>query len=190
MRALRSVPRSSWCGKAGTCACGDLSSVGISGARKCVVRVQVRYGFGVQVRYGFGVQVRVPTGGSHVRSLRGLILTLAYITKRLSEEEKKRHPVGGQTALLIYLEVRGLHTCDPLPFPAPSRRIRLLHQPSPALGHRLPSPAASYRLPSPSPPRAPTTGFHRLRHLARLWAVTSSRMIPRTWSGCSAGSSQ
>ena len=131
--------------------------------------VWVRCGFGVPVRYRFGVQVRVPTGGSHMRGLWGLILTLAYITKRLSEEEKKgRHLVGGQTALLIYSEGRGLHTSDPLTFPAPSTQVRLLHQPSPALSHRLPSPAASYRLPLPSPPRLPTTGFHRLRHLARV----------------------
>ena len=129
----------------------------------------------VRVRYGFGVQVRVPTGGSHVRSLWGLILTLAYITKRLSreEEEKKRHLVGGQTALLIYSEGRGLHASDPLPFPAPFRRVRLLHQPALALGHRLPSPAAYYRLLPPSPPRAPTTSSHRLHHLARPWALTT-----------------
>ena len=82
----------------------------------------------VQVRDGFGVQVRVLTGGSHVCSLWGLILTLAYITKRLSEEEmKERDLVGGQTALLIYSEGRGLHTSDPLPFSAPSYRVRLLH---------------------------------------------------------------
>ena len=136
--------------------------------------VQVPCGFGVQVRYGFGVQVWVPTGGSHVRSLWGLILTLAYITKRLSEEEKKeRDLVGGQTALFIYSECRGLHTSDPLPFPAPSSRVRLLYQPLPALSHRLPSPAAYYRLPPPSPPRQPTTGFHRLRHLGRPWALTT-----------------
>ena len=113
-------------------------------------------------------------------------MTLAYITKRLSEEEKKHHPVGGQTALLIYSEGRGLHTSDPLPFPAPSRRIRLLHQPSPALGHRLPSPAASYWLPPHSPPRAPTTGFHRLRHLARPRALTTGfhrlRHLMRLWA--------
>ena len=101
-------------------------------------------------------------------------MTLAYITKRLSEEEKKEHDlVGGQTALLIYSEGRGLRTSDPLPFPALSSRVRLLDQPSPALGHRLPSPAASYRLPPPSPPRPPTIGFRRLRHLARPWALTT-----------------
>ena len=39
--------------------------------------------------------------GSHAPFV-GLILTLGYITKRLSEEEeKKRDLVGGQTALLI-----------------------------------------------------------------------------------------
>ena len=50
--------------------------------------------------------IRVPTGGSHVRSWWGLILTLAYITKRLSEEEEKkeRDLVGRQTALFIYSE--------------------------------------------------------------------------------------
>ena len=90
-------------------------------------------------------------------SLWALILTLAYITKRLSDEEKKeRDLIGGQTALLIYSEGRGLHTSDPLPFPAPSSRVRLLHQPSPAWIGSHP------RLPPP-------TGFHRLRHLARLW---------------------
>ena len=59
--------------------------------------VQVRYGLGVRVRHKLGVQVRVSTGGSHVRLLWGLILTVAYITKRLSEEEEKkeRHLVGG-----------------------------------------------------------------------------------------------
>ena len=118
----------------------------------------------VQVRCGFGfpqVALTCATcGGCH--------LTLAYITKRLSEEEEKkeRHLVGGRIALLIYSEGRGLHTSNPLPFPAPSSRVCLLHQPSPALGHRLPSPAAYYRLPPPSPPRARpwalTTGFHRL----------------------------
>ena len=98
----------------------------------------------------------------------GLILTLVYITKRLSEEEEemKRNLVRGKTALLIYSEGRGLHTSDSLPCLAPSRRVRLLHQPALALRHRLPSPAAYYRLPPPSPPpsppRAPTTGFHRL----------------------------
>ena len=113
-----------------------------------------------------------------MRSLWGLILTLAYITKRLSEEEeKKRDLFGGQTALFIYSEGRGLHASDPLPFPAPSRRVCLLHQTSLALRHPLPSPAACYRLPPPSPPplppRAPTTSFHRLRHLVRLWALTT-----------------
>ena len=50
------------------------------------------------------VGFRVPTDGSdHRRRCGGLILTLAYVTKRLSEEEKekKRDLVGGQTALLI-----------------------------------------------------------------------------------------
>ena len=61
--------------------------------------------------------------GSHrwLRSqalLWGLILTLAYRKNRLNEEEKekKRDPVGGQTALLIYSEGRGLDASDPLPF--------------------------------------------------------------------------
>ena len=57
------------------------------------------------------VGIQVPIDGSdHVRRLWGLILTLAYITKRLSEEEEiKRDLVRGQTALLIYSEGRGLH---------------------------------------------------------------------------------
>ena len=129
----------------------------------------------VLIRGSGSVWIWVHTGGSHVRSLWGLILTLAYITKRLSEEEeeKKRHLVGGQIALLIHSECEGLHASDPLPFPAPSRRVRLLHQPSPAFGNRLPSPAAYNRLLPPSPPRAPTTGFHRIHHLACPWALTT-----------------
>ena len=128
----------------------------------------------VWIRGSGSVWIRVPTGGSHVRSLWTLILTLAYITKRLSEEERKEHDlVGGQTALLIYLEGRGSHTSNPLPFPGLSSRVCLLHQPSLALGYHLLSSAAYYRLQPPAPPRPPTTGFYGLRHLVRLWALTT-----------------
>ena len=52
-----------------------------------------------------------------MRSLWGWILTSTYLTKRLSEEErKKRDLAGGRTALLIYSEGRGLLASDPLPF--------------------------------------------------------------------------
>ena len=115
-------------------------------------------GSGTHRRWGLGgirvrvrVRVRVSRDGYHVRSSWVLILTLAYITKRLREKERKeRDLVGGQTALLIYSEGRGLHASDPLPYPAPSSRIHILHQPSPApLGCSLPS-TASFRLPPAS----------------------------------------
>ena len=126
-----------------------------SGYVRGVTRVQ--YGFGSPQVRGNGsgsVLVRVPIGDSHVRSLWGWILTQAYITKRPSEEEKKeRDLVGGQTALPIYSEGRGLHASDPLRVPAPSSRVRLLHPPSPTLLgslHRLPDPTAYYQLLPPS----------------------------------------
>ena len=105
-----------------------------------------------------------------MRSLWGLILTLAYITKRLSEEEKekKRHPVGGPTALLIYSEGRGLHTSNPPPF-------RLLLDKSAFFInlHRLS--ATVYRL------LPPPTGFHRLRHLARLLPASTAFATSRAY---------
>ena len=63
------------------------------------------------------VGIRVPTDGSdHVCRLWGLILTLVYMTKRLSEEEeKKRDLVRGQTALLIYIEGSRLTRLRPSP---------------------------------------------------------------------------
>ena len=124
----------------------------------------------VWIRGSGSVWIRVPTGGSHVRSLWGLILTLAYITKRLSEEEKekKRHPVGGQTALLIYSEGRGLHTSDPPPF-------RLLLDGSAFFINLHQLLATGYRL------LPPPTGFHRLRHLARLLPASTAFATSRAY---------
>ena len=87
-----------------------------------------------------------------------LNLTSTYLTTRLSEEERKKcDPVGGRTALLIYPEAQGLLASDPLPFRlllAGSAFFINLHRLCLALAtvyHLLP----------------PTTGFQRLRHLAR-----------------------
>ena len=166
---LRAVSGSSWYGRTGTCFLGLESRW-----------TRVQWGFGVQVWYGSGV--RVPTGGSHVRSLWGLILTLAYITKRLSEEETERDLVGGRTALLIYPEGQA---CSPPTLSffrlllAGSAFFLNLGRPSSASAvfrHLLPLPTAYCRLPPPPttfcrlPP--PPTAF---RHLPSLSAASRAR---------------
>ena len=68
----------------------------------------------------------------------------------MKKKEKERVLVGGQTALLIYSEGRGLLASNPPPLLAPSSRVCLLHQPSPALlgSRRFAPPSIEfYRLP-------------------------------------------
>ena len=107
-------------------------------------------------------------------SLWRLILTLAYITNRLSEEGRECDLVGGRTALLIYPEGQAC-SLPTLSFfrllPAGSALLLNLGRPSSVSAvfrHLLPHPTAFCRLPPP------TTTFRHLRYLARPWAVTVS----------------
>ena len=163
------------------------------------VDVQVRERF----RFGRGSgsgEVQNPTGGFHAAN-GVLILTSTYLTKRLSEEaRKKRDLVGVRAALPYILGGSGLTQLRPSPFrlllagfafflnlrrlsSAPTAFHGLLpssatfcHLRPPLTGfrHLLLPPTAFYRLLPPS-----SATFCRLRsptvgfcHLARLWAVT------------------
>ena len=95
-----SVPDGSWYGRTGTCLVG------------------VRFGRGLVSVRGTG---SIGGSGSHrwlsSAQLVSLIMTSTYLTKRLSEEErKKRHLVGGRTVLCIHSEGRDLLTSDTVPF--------------------------------------------------------------------------
>ena len=146
---MRSVPRSSWYRKMGT----------------CLIRVQVGKGFRFDNGSGLGgVQVWEEDScfymqRSHAR-LWCLNLTSTYLTLRLSKEEReKRDPAGGRTAHLIYPDDRRLTLLQPSRLLASSGHVRLLHKLPLALlsSHcRLPPHTASRRLPPPS------TAFHLL----------------------------
>ena len=115
-----------------------------SGSREVQVRKRFRFGGGS----GLG-EVQNPTGGFHAAD-GVLILTSTYLTKRLSEEaRKKRDLVGGQAALLIDSEGLGILASDPPPSgsfqPGPPSSSTFADSP-----RLLPPSTGSYRLPPPS----------------------------------------
>ena len=145
---------------------------GVSGARRCAAMIQVRKGssgsVGFQVPtdawrwFSFGRDSGFHRWLGFRAPFVRLILTLAYITKRLSEEEEEKDVIwleGRQPSLYTWrVEAYTPPTLSPF-------RLLLDWFAFFINLHRLS--ATVYRL------LPPTTGFHWLRHLARSWAMTT-----------------